>query len=714
MKFISSILFFILCIVALINWDSNSIYRVPASQRNGDIYAQKIKDDLAIIDNKQEFMSYIETQKLRSMDYEGILIAEVIEEFGEHQKHEIEYKIDLGAGHVLNFEPISHIDPKLFGKTVHFTGAELGEEIIGRVDFSKSLGHPALEQAPAEFYLEEKSAIFFVKFANSKKTYITMNEAQGLLNGAYQDIFLKMSDGKLRHTSHVYGWYEFDRLGSEGTTSVDCTLSNQEILQMVDDLNVDLTQYTNITMIANCSEYFTIGGRASLSKTDFLGIGHPLTYIKMTSKPDRLNVSEHPYVSGWTSFISILVHERGHNFGLTHSNALDCGSNHYLQDCNVIVYGNKFDRMGGPDGSYTFNADQQRLAGWKNEETDFLHIKSNGSYRIDRLTADKYEGRKIGAYIYDPVTNEKVFMVEFRQPHYYDANLNNWVFRFVSNGVHLYSNLGSSTPERSPRRYTKMNYIDSNPTALDWHEDTAYESLTGEYFDPATGIGIVMNGVSGTKANFSVYFDDDKRVCHKKQLKDWVTRPYVRRYYEIESLPADQASFRSKTRLKAIKPIKASKDYRSGHIVLEPNDEFELRYDTFLGDHLMCERNSLRLRWHNYSSLTDWLIPKPTTGHGGSIGIDLGSTGLPSPGSGFGGGSGSSVDYIQTSFHNYDDSRSFARMIVPPTALNKNYVLDYTVYDDKEGKQIDFKVYLYIRSDRNTIIPIEANDNLRK
>lgn len=61
---------------------------------------------------------------------------------------------------------------------------------------------------------------------------------------------------------------------------------------------------------------------------------------------------------------SVIAHELGHNFGLYHSNALDCGTNDPIDGpCTVKEYGDAFDVM-GKEFLMHFNAAQKDRLGW--------------------------------------------------------------------------------------------------------------------------------------------------------------------------------------------------------------------------------------------------------------------------------------------------------------------------------------------------------------
>jgi hypothetical protein len=615
------------------------------------------------------------------------------------------------------------------GKQVFFDGALKSNKYEGRVQevSQKRGGGNLLEVAvekPYELMIpKKKMLVLFIKYNSSTRTYMDMDRAQLLLNTGFKKIFEEMTDGRVKHEVVASGWHHINRDEDDGTTTLDCTLNPEEIREIAQQKSIDLTYYDNITTIANCSTYFTIGGRANLTAYDFLNIGKKQTFIKMSAKPILLAEETHNHVDGWVNFVPILVHERGHNFKLGHSNAIDCPNTTYLQDCVYIAYGNEYDKMGASDGSFVFNADQQRKAGWKNEQSEFHHVTENSTFYLNRLTEENKLNRKIGAYIYDPISGKKIFMLEYRQPHRYDNNLASWIFRRVKNGIHLYTFISSSSAERSPTLNTTPRYMDSTPTELPYHQDTAYDTLTGEYFDPIYGVGVNMNFVSSTRSNVSVYFDSDRQVCFKTKLKDWTEKPFINRYSLITEYINNEVLQPSinggdggggkliksrerarTTRSRRRRPssvrvagatLRNKKSIKSRHVVLVPGDNFTLNYTSKLGDHVMCPRTNLAFKWTNSAAIEDWMIIE-TNDDGRPGGIDTGGGGLGYP-------SYNPNKYTQ----NYDGEHELDQMKVPSSALGSDITMNLVSEDRVTGEKIYNKIILHIRSHHNAVIPIE-------
>src|SRR5262249_54146674 len=112
-----------------------------------------------------------------------------------------------------------------------------------------------------------------------------------------------------------------------------------------------------------------------------------------------------------------VAHELGHNFGLRHSHALECGTSTLGTGCSSVDYGDTVDLMGG--ASNHFNAFQKERLGWLNYGTSppITTVVASGSYPLD-LYETASSGPKALKVLkaVDATTGAKTFYyVEYRQ-----------------------------------------------------------------------------------------------------------------------------------------------------------------------------------------------------------------------------------------------------------------------------------------------------------
>src|SRR5262249_47900171 len=146
--------------------------------------------------------------------------------------------------------------------------------------------------------------------------------------------------------------------------------------------------------------------------------------------------------------LKVLGHEMGHNLGLFHSHALECGGTVDTGTCSSIEYGDTQDIMGNPQAGH-FTAFQKARIGWLNAgpsppitRVPTKALYSTTTYETGGTTPKPLKTLKAPA----PATGGKTwYYVEYRQAVGYDGflagNLN------VLNGVVIH--LGTDTDPNS-------------------------------------------------------------------------------------------------------------------------------------------------------------------------------------------------------------------------------------------------------------------------
>ena len=187
----------------------------------------------------------------------------------------------------------------------------------------------------------------------------------------------------------------------------------------------------------------------------------------------------------------VVSHEMGHNLGLYHSHALECGSLTMAAGCTNVEYGDMLDVMGSATPPKHFNAAQKDRLGWLNygASPPITTVQSTGVYTID-----PYE---------PPGSNPKAlkfrtsagdwYYIEYRQPFGFDSstvssntNVRNgvvvhWVDGGAASGVYL---------------------LDMTPATSSW-SDPALD-LSQSYSDSSAGLTIAPLWVNATNAGVSI------------------------------------------------------------------------------------------------------------------------------------------------------------------------------------------------------------------
>jgi hypothetical protein len=201
-----------------------------------------------------------------------------------------------------------------------------------------------------------------------------------------------------------------------------------------------------------------------------------------------------------------VAHEMGHNLGLYHSHALDCGSVTLGSNCTSDEYGDGVDIMGRVMGHY--NAFQKERLGWL-DSTNITTVSANGVHELETYSAtqgSKPKALKLSKGIDTATGQPSWYYVEFRQPTGFDSvfsgNAN------VLNGVVVHSgidNQGNSSYllDMTPNSYAS-SYADSKDPALE----------TGQsFFDSSADITLATDWVDSNIARVNVDLGGSTASC---------------------------------------------------------------------------------------------------------------------------------------------------------------------------------------------------------
>ncbi|MCX8932087.1 Ig-like domain-containing protein [Vibrio parahaemolyticus] len=312
---------------------------------------------------------------------------------------------------------------------------------------------------------------------------ITSEEAHALVFGEVNDFYQENSYGKTWLSGQVAGWYTLP----VSNQVCDYPSVQAEADKMARADGVVLEDYQRIIYIMTQSGCAG-GGSATTGKTF----------------PSRA------YIDGTLS-ARVIAHEFGHNLGLSHAKALDCGDAPVSNNCSVIEYGDSYDVMGTPDMGYINTYYKERM-GWLNdaESPNILTATQDGLYEIA-----EYETQDITQNIalkiprgVNPNTGLKEwFYVEYRQAMGYDQFLDDrsyMLFRGdVTDGVIV--RLVEEGAEESYILHMKPNSDYSQVYGRkDW-KDTALP-VSDSFTDPVSGLTINLasaaNGFAGVNVSF--------------------------------------------------------------------------------------------------------------------------------------------------------------------------------------------------------------------
>ncbi len=205
----------------------------------------------------------------------------------------------------------------------------------------------------------------------------------------------------------------------------------------------------------------------------------------------------HSWINGSLA-LRVLGHELGHNVGLYHAKALECGTTVLSDPCSAIEYGDPADIMGASTAH--FSAFQKERLGWLDygSSLPITTVTSSGTYTIEPyagagagpkalkvLKSVDTSGRRTHFYI------EHRFGVANTFDSGFAGNAN------VANGVVIHT--GTESVGNS------IYALDLTPETSSWN-DLALTAAAPDFFDPVSGVTIKTLSASSAGATVQVLF----------------------------------------------------------------------------------------------------------------------------------------------------------------------------------------------------------------
>jgi M6 family metalloprotease-like protein len=198
----------------------------------------------------------------------------------------------------------------------------------------------------------------------------------------------------------------------------------------------------------------------------------------------------HAWINGSLA-TRVVAHELGHNLGVYHARAFECGTTTLGSSCSAIEYGDPADIMGVSGVVAHFNAFQKERMGWLNygSSLPILTVQSDGTFVIEPYSAPGVgpKALKILKSV-DPATGRRTFYyVEYRRGSGFDSSLSSNAN--LVNGVVIHTGSESSA--------NSSYVLDMTPETSSWNDPAL---VVGRSFnDPAAGVTITMvtTGTSG-------------------------------------------------------------------------------------------------------------------------------------------------------------------------------------------------------------------------
>ena len=195
-----------------------------------------------------------------------------------------------------------------------------------------------------------------------------------------------------------------------------------------------------------------------------------------------------------------LAHEFGHNLGLDHAHALDCGATTLGSTCDSIVYGDTLDVLGYYAGEGHYNAFNKERLGWL-KSSEILTVGSSGSYTVVPYADLASSGVRV-LKVAKPNDPSSWYYVNFHQPVGFEAqlldgstvnaaNVTGGVTVIQANSSNSYSELLDMTPG-------------SGGLVSDWYDPALDQGLS--FTDTTAGVTLTTTWADSQKAQVDVQF----------------------------------------------------------------------------------------------------------------------------------------------------------------------------------------------------------------
>ncbi len=201
----------------------------------------------------------------------------------------------------------------------------------------------------------QRTVVILVNFQDKSTDHpYTVSYARGVVFTTTSNFFLEGSYQQTSLTGDVYGWY---------TIPLDSTVCDYQKI-------ASYAQSAATAAGVNLSGYARYVYAFPQNACGWWGLG---------------TVGGNPSMAWINGSLQLQVagHELGHNLGLYHSHALDCGSATLGTNCTAVEYGDTLDIMGASTGHY--NAYQKEWLGWLNAAASppLTTVQADGTYWVD-------------------------------------------------------------------------------------------------------------------------------------------------------------------------------------------------------------------------------------------------------------------------------------------------------------------------------------------
>jgi len=243
---------------------------------------------------------------------------------------------------------------------------------------------------------EQKVLVLLVNFQDKATQPWTTTQVRDLVFNTVNNFYVESSYGQTWLAGDVFGWYTLP------ISSATC------------DQNA----------IATYAKQAATAAGISLSAYNRLVYAFPSLSCGWTGWGTYGGNPSQAWINGSMSLRTV-GHELGHNFGIYHARALDCGADVVGSNCSIVEYGDSWDILGQAGVVAHSHAAQKERLGWLGYgiSPGLTVVQSSGTYWLDPYETSGSNPKALKILKSTDATSGKKtwYYVEFRRPIGFDS-----------------------------------------------------------------------------------------------------------------------------------------------------------------------------------------------------------------------------------------------------------------------------------------------------